>query len=92
MFTVFATFVATLTLYIATLQAARIIHNSLLKRVLKAPMEFFDQTPTGRLINRFSKDTEGVDSDIPSTARALLSCLFSVNNRIEFGVGLNYRK
>lgn len=79
-FTVFATFVATLTLYIGTLEAAKYIHNNLLNRVLHAPMEWFDLTPAGRVINRFSKDTEGVDSDLPSTIRALMSCFFSVKD------------
>lgn len=78
-FTVLSTFVATLALYIGTLQAAQFIHNSLLKRILKAPMEFFDQTPIGRVVNRFSKDIESTDSDIPATLRAFCSCLFSVN-------------
>lgn len=80
-FTVLATFVATLALYVGTLNAARYIHNSLLARVFKAPMEFFDQTPTGRIVNRFSKDIESTDSDIPATLRAFCSCLFSVNSK-----------
>lgn len=41
-------------------------------------MEFFDQTPIGRIINRFSKDIEAVDSDLPATLRAFTACLFGV--------------
>jgi len=85
-FTVLATFCATLALYIGTLRAARFIHNSLLKRILKAPMEFFDQTPTGRVVNRFSKDIDATDSDIPATLRAFCSCLFSVISKENFYV------
>jgi ABC-type multidrug transport system fused ATPase/permease subunit len=70
--------VATLSLYIGTLQAAKVTHNFLLTKVIRAPMEFFDQTPIGRIINRFSKDIEEVDSDLPATLRAFSSCLFGV--------------
>jgi ATP-binding cassette, subfamily C (CFTR/MRP), member 1 len=75
---VFATFISTLALYIGTLEAARFTHNYLLSRVLHAPMSFFDQTPIGRIINRFSKDIEAVDSDLPATLRAFSACLFGV--------------
>ncbi|CRL00438.1 CLUMA_CG013703, isoform B [Clunio marinus] len=58
----FTTFIATLALYIGTLRAAQNTHNYLLTKMLRAPMEFFDQTPIGRIINRFSKDIEAVDT------------------------------
>lgn len=77
-FTVFTTFIATLSLYIGTLRAARFIHNQLLFRILRAPMEFFDTTLTGRILNRFSNDTKEVDSDLPATLRAFSACLFGV--------------
>lgn len=78
MFAVFTTFVATLSLFVGTLDAARYIHNSLLTNVLRSPMEFFDQTPIGRIINRFSKDVQAVDSDLPATLRAFANCFFGV--------------
>lgn len=77
-FTVFATFISTLSLYIGTLRAARFIHNQLLKRIMRAPMEFFDTTLTGRILNRFSNDTKEVDADLPATLRAFSACLFGV--------------
>jgi ATP-binding cassette subfamily C (CFTR/MRP) protein 1 len=69
---------ATLSLYVGTLRAARFIHSQLLTRIFRAPMEFFDQTPTGRILNRFSKDVEAVDADLPATLRAFNACLFGV--------------
>lgn len=41
-------------------------------------MSFFDMTPLGRIINRFSKDINEVDNDLPATLRACSACLFTV--------------
>lgn len=37
------------------------IHNSMIDCVTKAPMRFFDTNPSGRILNRFSKDLGAVD-------------------------------
>ncbi|GFO42105.1 multidrug resistance-associated protein 1 [Plakobranchus ocellatus] len=47
--------------------ASRDLHSSMLRSVLRAPMSFFDTTPVGRLINRFSKDMEEVDQQLALT-------------------------
>ncbi|XP_045924008.1 ATP-binding cassette sub-family C member 3 isoform X3 [Micropterus dolomieu] len=47
------------------LQAAKLMHHNLLQGVLRAPQAFFESTPTGRLLNRFSKDIDTIDSHIP---------------------------
>ncbi|XP_052070017.1 multidrug resistance-associated protein 1-like [Mytilus californianus] len=49
---------------IAMINGARKLHTSLLNNVLMSPMSFFDSTPLGRIINRFSKDIESIDEDI----------------------------
>jgi ABC-type multidrug transport system fused ATPase/permease subunit len=59
-------------------RAAAIFHERLLNGVLKAPMEFFESTPSGRILNRFGKDTEAIDQHIPSTLMEALGCLFTI--------------
>jgi len=44
------------------IKAAKKIHSDAISRVLKAPISFFDTTPLGRIINRFSKDQDTLDS------------------------------
>ena len=45
----------------AELRAASTMHNEMLEAVMRAPMAFFDTTPLGRIINRFSADLQVVD-------------------------------
>ncbi|XP_041671461.1 ATP-binding cassette sub-family C member 3 isoform X1 [Cheilinus undulatus] len=47
------------------LLAAKLMHLNMLQGVLRAPQAFFESTPTGRLLNRFSKDVDAIDSHIP---------------------------
>lgn len=47
------------------LRAARSTHQAMLGAVLRAPQAFFESTPTGRVLNRFSKDVDTIDSLIP---------------------------
>ncbi|XP_047437487.1 ATP-binding cassette sub-family C member 12 isoform X2 [Mugil cephalus] len=48
-----------------TLKASSKLHDSMFKKIVSNPMSFFDTTPTGRILNRFSKDQDEVDSVLP---------------------------
>ena len=48
-------------------RAAYNLHEALLLNVLRSPAHFFDITPLGRILNRFSKDVDMVDMVIPFT-------------------------
>jgi ABC-type multidrug transport system fused ATPase/permease subunit len=43
------------------LRAARVVYQRLASSVLSAPMLFFETTPSGRILNRFTSDTEQMD-------------------------------
>merc|ERR1719225_1281236 len=56
-------------------EASRKIHHSLLETTMHAPMMFFETTPTGRILNRFSSDLDMIDAKIPQQLKNFLSCL-----------------
>ena len=65
-------------LVLGSLIAAGSLQRSLLETVLRLPMSFFDSQPTGRLLNRFTKDVEAVDTSLQSSISSFLSCSVSV--------------
>ncbi|XP_037327748.2 ATP-binding cassette sub-family C member 10 [Pungitius pungitius] len=58
--------------------AAAAIHDRLLDRVLQATASFFDTTPTGRVLNRFSSDLYAVDDSLPFILNILLANAFGL--------------
>lgn len=62
----------------ATVAASKLMHKRLLDNVMHSPMMFFDMTPIGRIVNRFSKDLDTIDVLLPSNLRAWVSCLIAV--------------
>ncbi|KAM7300280.1 putative multidrug resistance protein [Ixodes scapularis] len=67
-----------LALSLGSLKGAMFLHNGLLANILRSPMAFFDTTPLGRVVNRFSKDVDTMDIAIPMTVRAWLMCVLQV--------------
>jgi ATP-binding cassette subfamily C (CFTR/MRP) protein 1 len=45
---------------VCSLRASTRLHNQILQAIIKCPMSFFDATPLGRVLNRFSKALLGV--------------------------------
>ncbi|GMM44325.1 hypothetical protein DAPK24_009000 [Pichia kluyveri] len=54
-------------------KASKVLNISCLRRIMFAPMAFFDTTPLGRIMNRFTKDTDVLDNEIAEQAR--LTCM-----------------
>ncbi|PHJ22762.1 abc transporter transmembrane region domain-containing protein, partial [Cystoisospora suis] len=57
--------------------AARYFHDRLLRKITDAPMGFFDATPVGRLLNRFSRDVNTIDETIPATFTMYINLFFT---------------
>ncbi|XP_055153991.1 ATP-binding cassette sub-family C member 12 isoform X1 [Symphalangus syndactylus] len=61
-----------------TLMASSSLHDTVFDKILKSTMSFFDTTPTGRLMNRFSKDMDELDVRLPFHAENFLQQFFMV--------------
>ncbi|PON77820.1 ATP-binding cassette containing protein [Parasponia andersonii] len=55
------------------LRAAVKVHNTLFKQLINAPVQFFDQTPSGRILNRLSSDLYTIDDSLPFILNILLA-------------------
>ncbi|TMS17566.1 Multidrug resistance-associated protein 5 [Larimichthys crocea] len=58
-----------------TVKAASTLHDKLFRRLLLSPMRFFDTTPLGRILTRFSRDMDEVDVRLTMQAEMLLQNL-----------------
>lgn len=67
-----------LSISIGGILASRCLHQSMLHDVLRSPMSFFEQTPSGNLVNRFSKEMDTIDSVIPSIIKMFMGSMFNV--------------
>ena len=58
--------------------AARTLHSKLLKTVIRGKILFFDLTPVGQILNRFSSDMSTVDDSLPFILNIFLANMFGV--------------
>lgn len=73
-----AALIRDLWLFLGSLTASKRIHDHLISSVTRAKFKFFDVTPLGQLMNRFSKDLEAVDQEIAPVAIGVISCALSL--------------
>ncbi|KAK7677231.1 hypothetical protein QCA50_019825 [Cerrena zonata] len=67
--------IAAATQYTGALRASRVLFKRLLVTVVRATMRWHDVTPQGRMLNRFSKDVETVDTSLAGTLQSVNSSL-----------------
>uniref|UniRef100_A0AAQ5XYZ7 ABC-type glutathione-S-conjugate transporter n=1 Tax=Amphiprion ocellaris TaxID=80972 RepID=A0AAQ5XYZ7_AMPOC len=73
-----AMFGTTLAIALGGIVASRHLHTDLLYSVLHSPMSFFEVTPSGNLLNRFSKEIDAIDCMIPEGLKMMLGYLFKL--------------
>uniref|UniRef100_A0A8C3D234 ABC-type glutathione-S-conjugate transporter n=1 Tax=Cairina moschata TaxID=8855 RepID=A0A8C3D234_CAIMO len=71
-------FVSTAAVLLGGVIASHKLFLQLLRNVGRSPMVFFEQTPIGNLLNRFSKEMDAIDSIIPDKLKSLLGFLFNL--------------
>lgn len=60
------------------IRAGKNMHDKMLKSVLSSPVRFFDSTPVGRIIQRFSRDVESVDVYLQWSFDSAVHCALQV--------------
>ncbi|XP_022432637.1 multidrug resistance-associated protein 4 isoform X2 [Delphinapterus leucas] len=56
-----------LLVFYVLVSSSQTLHNQMFESILRAPVLFFDRNPTGRILNRFSKDIGHMDDLLPLT-------------------------
>ena len=75
--TAFLTFIRTNTQVCAGLKVSKKLHKELIAYVFRAPINlFYDVTPIGKILNRFSKDLAVIDEQIYFNIGNFLNCLW----------------
>lgn len=86
---ILVTFRSILFLRIA-MSSAENLHNSMFKSLIRAPMRFFDINPSGRILNRFSRDTGAVDDLLPRIMLESLQVLLVMTGILVMVLVANY--
>lgn len=60
------------------INSSKYLHKSMFNSILRCTMSFFESTPVGRLMNRFSKDIEAVEDQIPMSFKVLARNSFTL--------------
>jgi ABC-type multidrug transport system fused ATPase/permease subunit len=68
--------------------AGRDLHDLMLVSVLKAPLRFFDSTPIGRILQRFSRDVEAVDIQLQWSFETTVRCLVNIGTALFLILGV----
>nr|CAD7434431.1 unnamed protein product [Timema monikensis] len=64
---VIITIIRSVVFFKVCMTASRRLHNTMFSSILQGTMRFFDTNPSGRVLNRFSKDMGSVDEMLPKT-------------------------
>ncbi|OQS04163.1 ATP-binding Cassette (ABC) Superfamily [Thraustotheca clavata] len=68
----------TVSIFVGGLKASNLLFDRMTHALLRAPMQFFDMNPLGRILNRFSNDINTVDIQLPMLLDPFTGVIFSV--------------
>ncbi|CAF0855506.1 unnamed protein product, partial [Brachionus calyciflorus] len=60
------------------MNSSRSLHQTMFKSIMHSTMQFFESTPIGRILNRFSKDLDSIEFIIPVFFKDFIYCLFDL--------------
>lgn len=72
------------------MRASRNLHNTMFQGVSRARMYFFHTNPSGRILNRFSKDMGQVDELLPAVMIDVMQIFLQLGGIIVVIVIVNY--
>ncbi|KAH8995030.1 ABC transporter [Lactarius akahatsu] len=73
-----AAFMNGMTVAFIVYSASRRMHDNAITRVMLSPMSFFETTPVGRIMNRFSKDIDTIDNMLADSFRMLINTFSTI--------------
>ena len=73
-------FMGNLIFVLMFIKATKRLHNKLLLRVMRSDLKFFESTPNGRIINRFTKDIEATEESIPNAVKSLIDYILNLSS------------
>lgn len=64
-FLIASTLIRSIVYFSFCMKASTCLHNNMFSKIVYAFMSFFNNNPSGRILNRFSKDMGSVDETLP---------------------------
>ena len=74
----FVSVIRSILLVFASIRAAKKLFADMFHSIMRAPMSWFDTTPTGRILSRLSSDVEKVDDKVPQLLRDAIDDTFKL--------------
>ncbi|XP_054158572.1 ATP-binding cassette sub-family C member 4-like [Oppia nitens] len=74
---------ATISFYMMSMRSSISLHNRIFTKLLRAPIDLFECSPAGRILNRFSKDIGIIDEQLPSAAfEFIINLVLTIGNLV----------
>ncbi|CAG8493537.1 20876_t:CDS:10, partial [Dentiscutata erythropus] len=90
LFTILLATCRTYCIFHGSLTASKELHTAMLNKILSTTIRFYDTTPIGRIINRFSKDLEIIDQILCLNVMTFIySCMSAAALVIFAAIGIN---